>query len=459
MSQAIVPIDFRSNAATAVQDSLLRAALRNAADTFATKRAQAVASVPLDELREAASSIRAEVLSNLSSYLDRFIERASRAGAQVHRAADSAAARETIFSILEQHRVDKVVKSKSMVSEEIHLNDYLIANGIRVVETDLGEYIIQLASEHPSHIIVPAIHKDRRQVGKLFAEKLGCEYSDDPARLTKVAQQTLRREFLSASAGISGANFAVAESGSVVLFTNEGNGRMCTTLPRLHIVVLSIEKIIPSLADLPTFIRLLPRSATGQAITSYLSVITGPRKPGDRTGAEELHIVFVDNGRSSIVTGEYRDMLKCIRCGACLNACPVYRTVGGHAYGSTYPGPMGIILTVLLEGMPKAHPLLDATTLCGACGDVCPVKVPLPELLRRLRERRVEESFTPTIERAGIAAFGRAASFGGLFALGQSTARVLWPLMQKFIDPQTLGRLPKPAERSFHRRIIGVKIS
>jgi len=350
--------------------------------------------------------------------------------------------------------VKRVVKSKSMISEEIHLNDYLQSQGITVVETDLGEYIIQIAGEHPSHIIVPAIHKDRRQVGRLFADKLGCEYSDDPAALTQIAHKILRREFLEAKAGISGANFAVADSGSIVLFTNEGNGRMCTTLPPLHIAVLSIEKIIPSLADLPTLVRLLPRSATGQILTSYMSIITGSRKSGDRTGAEELHIVLLDNGRSDIVRGEFREMLKCIRCGACLNACPVYRVVGGHAYGATYPGPMGIVLTTLLEGMHRAHPLLDATTLCGACGDVCPVKVPLPRLLRRLRELRVERGFNSQLEQKGMAGLGLALRSPLLFHTGQRAARTFWRLAQRTVGKKVLNRMPVPTARTFGERFL-----
>ncbi len=453
MSVSTYGISFRSNAVKALQDSNLRSAMRNATETFAVKRSDAVAALPLEEWRGRASNIRLHVLDNLSDYVDRFEKNASRVGANVHRAKDSQEARGIIASILKDHGIERVVKSKSMVSEEVHLNDHLQGQGITVVETDLGEYIIQIAGEGPSHIIVPAIHKDRRQVGKLFAEKLGCEYSDEPAILTGVAKKVLREEFLSAKAGISGANFAVADSGSIVIFTNEGNGRMCTTLPALHIVILSIEKIIPSLADLPTFIRLLPRSATGQIITSYLSVITGPRKSGESTGAEEMHIVLLDNGRSKLIAGEYREMFKCIRCGACLNACPVYRMVGGHAYESTYPGPMGIVLTALLEGMERTSNLLDATTLCGACGDVCPVKVPLPKLLRRLRESRVEKGLTPKLEQQAMAAFGLAARSPALFQFGRKLARLFWKPARMMGFGGILGRLPIPAEKPFRRRM------
>lgn len=453
MTSIVGSIPFRANAAGALKDTSLRAAMRNATETFAKKRADAITALPIEEWRTQASELRLRVLENLPEYVDRFSSNAVRAGATVYRAEDAESAVKIVGSILRDRAVEKVVKAKSMVTEEIHLNHYLETLGLKVVETDLGEYIIQIAGEGPSHIIVPAIHKDRKQVGKLFSEKLGCEYTDDPTALTKTAKKVLRDEFLSAKAGISGANFAVADSGSLVIFTNEGNGRMCTTMPRLHIAVLSIEKMIPSLADLPKFMRLLPRSATGQTLTTYMSVITGKRKAGESTGAEELHIVLVDNGRSKIIEGEYREMLKCIRCGACLNACPVYRLVGGHAYGATYPGPMGIVLTTLLEGMEKAHPLLDATTLCGACGEVCPVKVPLPELLHKLREERAERGLTPYIEQQGMAGFGLAAKSPQLFGLGQTVARVFWPLAIKVKGLGALERLPFPAQTTFGRKV------
>jgi len=346
-----------------------------------------------------------------------------------------------------------VVKSKSMVSEEIHLNAHLEKAGMEVLETDLGEYIIQLVGETPSHIIVPAIHKNRQQVGRLFAEKLGVDYTEDPQVLTKIARRTIREKFLNADAGLSGANFAAAASGSLVLFTNEGNGRMVTTVPPLHIAILSLEKMIPSLADLPTFIRLLPRSATGQSITSYVSVITGTRKPGEATGAKELHIVLLDNGRAEILSGECREILKCIRCGACMNVCPVYRTVGGHSYGWTYPGPMGIVLTTLLTGMAKSHPLVDASTLCGACVEVCPVRIPLVDLFLKLRERRVREGFSKPMEKRGMRVFGKAAASPSLFSAGQFLSRTFWPLVRAFGGKDVAGRLPRPANVPFHRQV------
>ena len=454
MSEEQTSLHFRANATRAIADTALRASMRNATDTFGTKRAAAVAGLPdLEGLRDKASGIRLEVLDNLPRYLAQFTDNATKAGATVHRASDAAAAREIISGILTQHQVKMVAKSKSMISEEIHLNPHLEAAGFEVVETDLGEYIIQLEHETPSHIIVPAIHKNRQQVGKLFADRLGVPYSDDPQVLTKIARKTLREKFLQADAGISGANFAIAESGSLVLFTNEGNGRMCTSLPPLHIAVLSIEKILPSLRDLPTFIRLLPRSATGQAITSYLSVISGTRKQGEATGAQQLHIVLLDNKRSEIVQGECREMLKCIRCGACMNVCPVYRTVGGHAYGWTYPGPMGLVLTNLLAGLKTSHPLVDASTLCGACVEVCPVKIPLVELILKLRQQRVREGYADPKTSLGMKAFGQATTSPALFALGERLARIFWPLVQKFGGKRVAGRLPKPAATPFHRRM------
>lgn len=445
-------VSFRANAAQALDNSSLRAAMSNATEVFSQRRSEAVATAPIEEWREIASETRLKVLDSLPDYVDLFASNAAAAGAVVHRARDAEAAREIAASLLKDRSIKKIVKSKSMVSEEIHMNAHLEKLGFKVVETDLGEYIIQIAKEGPSHIIVPAIHKNRRQVGKLFNEILGCEYSEDPTVLTKIARKVLREEFLTADAGMSGANFAVADTGSLVIFTNEGNGRMVTTLPPFHIAVLSIEKVIPSFADLPKFMRLLPRSATGQTITTYMSVITGTRNAGESTGARELHIILLDNGRSQIAQGPCREILKCVRCGACMNVCPVYRLVGGHAYASTYPGPMGIILTALLDGMRRAETLLDATTLCGACGEVCPVKVPLPSLLRRLREMRAEQGLTPASERSGMMAFGIAVKSPTLYHMGQSLARTFWPVARGTVHG-VLDRLPNPSEKPFRKRI------
>jgi len=453
MSRERSSLNFRTNTAEAVREVSLREAMRTATDVFTTLRAQGVSSLPLDEWRDHASEIRVKAVKDLPAYIDRFSAKATGAGAVVHRARDAQMARDIVFNVLRDRKVKKIVKAKSMVTEEIHLNAYLESKGMQVVETDLGEYIVQLAGESPSHILAPAIHKNRRQVGRLFSDKLGVEYSDDPTILTAVARKALRSEFLSAQAGITGANFAITDSGSLAIFTNEGNGRMVTTLPPLHVAVLSIEKMLPAWTDLPAFIRLLPRSATGQILSSYLSVITGTRKPHETTGAKELHIVLLDNGRSAIRNGQYWEILKCIRCSACMNVCPVYRVIGGHAYGSTYSGPMGVILTILLDGMDAAHPLIDGTTLCGACAEVCPVRVPLTELFRMLRERRVEEGFTSQMERTGMAAFGIAAGHPLLFHGAQTLAKTLWPFLSRVTGDKVLSRLPGPANSTFRKKI------
>jgi L-lactate dehydrogenase complex protein LldF len=418
--------------------------MQKATRTFAKKRADGVAQVPMEEWRNKASEVRSRVIDNLSGLVQLFSEKATNAGATVHGPVDAERARRVVADILAQRSVRMAVKAKSMVTEEIRLNEFLEDRGVEVVETDLGEYIVQIAGEKPSHILAPAIHKDRRQVGRLFSEKLGASYSEDPAVLTKIARRALREKFLRADAGISGANFAGADSGSLVIFTNEGNGRMVTHLPPLHIAVITVEKMIPSLADLPSFIRLLPRSATGQSLSSYVQIITGTRRVGEAAGARELHIVLVDNGRFSVLEGPYRDILKCIRCSACMNVCPVYATVGGHSYDSTYPGPMGIVLTAVLEGLERAHPLLNASTLCGACDAVCPVKVPLSSLIRRLREAAVDAGLTPAIERLGMAAFSRAAASPLWFDLGQIVAGLTWPLARLLGRRIHAERFPAP---------------
>ena len=452
MNHNRTPQNFHENAAAALKDETLRRVLVKATDHLMGKRTEALSKVPLEDYREKASEIRSKVLDQLPELLDRFSAAATRAGAVVYRASDAASARDTVLHILKDRGARKIVKSKSMVTEEIHLNPYLESHGMEVVETDLGEYIVQLAGEPPSHILAPAMHKNRQQVGKLFTEKLGVDYVEDPFVLTKIARKALREKFLAADAGITGANLAVANTGSLVLFTNEGNGRMATTLPRLHVAVLSIEKMIPSLEDLCTFMRLLPRSASGQVLSSYVSIITGPRKPGERTGPDELHIVLLDNGRSEILNGDCRDILKCIRCSACLNICPVYRVIGGHAYGTVYQGPMGIVLTALLDGMDTGHPLLDATTLCGACSEVCPVKVPLRDLINRLRQRKIEQGYSPRSERNAMAGFGFATKNPVLYRWVQRGLRLMWPILSRIPSGKVIKRLPVPATDTFHRR-------
>jgi len=344
-----------------------------------------------EALRERASAIKAHVLAHLDRYLEQFSERAEAAGATLHWARDGAEACGVVASLAREHGSGAIVKAKSMVSEEVGLNHALEALGWHPLETDLGERIVQLAGQTPSHIIVPAIHLSRGEIADLFVRTLDVERTDDPAQLTAIARRLLREQFARASLGISGVNFAVAETGSILLLENEGNIRLSTTLPPVHVALMGIEKLLPRVSDLEVFLRLLPRSGTGQHLTSYQSLLTGPPARLGQEGPRELHIVLVDNGRSGMLADEHeRETLACIRCGACLNTCPVYRQVGGHAYGSVYPGPIGSILTPQLAGDAAAGELPFASSLCGACRDVCPVKIDIPGLLLRQRARAAE---------------------------------------------------------------------
>jgi len=343
-----------------------------------------------EELRERARAIKAATLANLDRWLLTFEKQATAAGTQVHWADSGDEANRIVLDIARSAKARVVVKSKSMTTEETGLNAALVKADRPPVETDLGEYIIQLAGEAPSHIIVPAIHKTRGEIGRLFEQKLHVPYTDDPRELTRIARARLRTEFARAELGISGANFAIAETGSFLVLENEGNARMSTSLPKVHVAVIGIEKVIPRLADLDVFLKLLPRSGTGQHLTSYQTLFTGPRAEG-REGPEELHVVLLDNGRSRMLAEEItRESLACIRCGACLNACPVYGQIGGHAYGSVYPGPIGAVISPQLFGTERARALPFASSLCGACRDVCPVKIDLPGILLHLRSKVVD---------------------------------------------------------------------
>jgi L-lactate dehydrogenase complex protein LldF len=320
----------------------------------------------------------------------------------MHWARDGVEVSNIIIRLLHERNAKRVVKSKSMATEEIHLNAALEAAGIETVETDLGEWIIQLANETPSHIVVPAIHKSKKQIAELFADKIGIEATDDVARLTGAARRVLRQRFAEADAGISGVNFGVAETGTILILENEGNIRLTTSLPKIHIAVMGIEKVIPRLSDLDVFLKLLPRSGTGQQLTAYQSLITGTRKRSEDEGPEELHIILMDNGRSRMLAHPVtRQSLACIRCGACLNACPVYQQIGGHAYGSVYPGPIGAVITPQLIGIGKASQLPYASSLCGACREVCPVKIDIPALLLHLRAEVVEGTASGTAGQKG----------------------------------------------------------
>ena len=399
----LTAVTFDENARQALLDPQLRGALRNLATVFGERRKVAVTTVPdWEGLRERARAIKDETLAHLDRYLEAFADNAAQAGAQIHWARDAAEACGIVLKLVRERNANKVVKSKSMATEEIHLNEALEAAGLFPVETDLGEWIIQLAQETPSHIVVPAIHKSKRQIAELFTEKLGIEPSDDVAVLTSAARRILRQRFAEAEVGISGVNFGVAETGTILILENEGNVRLTTSLPKVHIAVMGIEKIIPRLVDLDVFLKLLPRSGTGQRLTAYQSLITGTKKRSAEEGPEEVHIILMDNGRSRMLAHPItRQSLACIRCGACLNACPVYQQVGGHAYGSVYPGPIGAVITPQLIGLSKTAQLPYASSLCGACREVCPVKIDIPELLLHLRSEVVEGPASSMIEPAG----------------------------------------------------------
>ena len=378
---------FAENAKAALQDAQLRGALRNATTLFGERRREAAASLSnWEDLRTQARAIKDEVLVHLDRYLETFVRNAENRGAKVHWARDAAEANAIITHLTVERGARNVVKSKSMTTEEIHLNAALERAGMQVVETDLGEYIIQLADETPSHIIAPAIHKTKRQIAELFTTELGMAPTDDVGELTRTARTTLRERFAAADVGISGVNFGIVETGTIVIVENEGNIRLTTSLPRTHIAVMGIEKLLPRFADLDVFLKLLPRSGTGQALSTYQSFITGTKRNASDEGPDELHIIVLDNGRSRMLAHPVtRQSLACIRCGACLNACPVYQQIGGHAYGSVYPGPIGAVITPQLIGIQKAAQLPFASSLCGACREVCPVKIDIPRLLLHLR--------------------------------------------------------------------------
>src|SRR5436190_20944950 len=385
---------FDANARAALADSQLRGALKNATSLFGKRRLAAARSVSnWEDLRSEARRIKDETLLHLDKYLEQFTANAESVGAQIHWARDAGEANEIVKCIARERQAKLVVKSKSMTTEEIHLNAALEAVGVEALETDLGEYIIQLAGETPSHIIAPAIHKTRYQIADLFVEKLGIAPTDDVVMLTATARRVLRQKFAAADIGISGVNFGVAETGTILILENEGNIRLTTSLPKTHIAVMGIEKVIPRFEDLEVFLKLLPRSGTGQHLTAYQSLITGTKRRPEDEGPDEVYIILLDNGRSRMLARAVtRQSLACIRCGACLNACPVYQQIGGHAYGSVYPGPIGAVITPQLFGLAKSAQLPYASSLCGACREVCPVKIDIPELLLYLRAEITERS-------------------------------------------------------------------
>ena len=402
---------FKRNAHDALHDRVLQRALLNLKAGFQDRRAQTVAKLPeWEALRERARDIKNHTLAHLDFYLETYAAKVEAQGGVVHWARTGAEMRERVLEICRSVEARTVSKGKSMIAEEVALNDFLEANGIVPVETDLGEYIIQLRHEPPSHIIAPAVHLTKEQVADSFrtahtaldpARPLG-----EPRQLLDEARAMLREKFLAADVGITGANFLIAETGSSIIVTNEGNGDLTQLLPKIHIVLASLEKVVPTLEDAASILRVLARSATGQEFSAYTTVSTGPKRPGDRDGPEQYHVILLDNGRSNMVGTEFQDMLRCIRCGACMNHCPVYAAVGGHAYGWVYPGPMGAVLTPTLVGIEEGGHLPNASTFCGRCESVCPMKIPLPKMMRHWRERQFERHLTPNTARYGLGLWG-----------------------------------------------------
>jgi L-lactate dehydrogenase complex protein LldF len=436
--------EFTAASNQALGDEPLQAALARLTGTLmAANRSGYSALADSDRLRDLAKRIKEHTLAHLDRYLEQLADSVERAGGHVHWAATAEEARQIVLDLADAAGCKRAVKSKSMTSEEIHLNDALEQAGLEVTETDFGEYILQVAGERPSHLVAPAVHHTRESVARLLSQHLGEHLPDDAQTLAMTGRRVLREKFYQADLGITGANFAVAETGTIVLVTNEGNGRLTTTWPRIHIALMGMEKVIPRLADLPVFLKLLARAATGQPLSVYTTLVTGPRRDGELDGPDEFHLVILDNGRSRIVATPFRESLQCIRCGACLNACPVYRRIGGHAYGGVYSGPIGSILTPLYDSV-KDHPHLPhASSLCGACQVACPVRINIPHMLIGLREvehEQVQGRWEALAYRLGKEVLTRP----WLYRLSQRLAR--W-LLRPFIRDGWIARLPGPGQQ------------
>jgi len=446
----------------AIKTALANDYLQHALDTYPRQRTgrvvNALKELPdLEHVRQQARRIRDYSLAHLDTLLAQLADNLEQHGGHVHWARDADHARQLITDIAGQHNCRLAVKTKSMTTEEIALTDALSRAGLETYETDMGELILQLDNDHPSHIITPMIHKSRQQVGRLFQQKLGISYTDDPAQLIGAARAHLRDKFRRADLGIIGVNFAVSQTGSLVMLTNEGNGRLTAARPRVCVALMGMEKVVPSLADLALLLKLTVRSAVGSRITVYTNIITGPARPDEPDGPEQLHLVILDNGRSNILASPYRDLLACLRCGACLNACPVYRKIGGHAYGSVYPGPIGTALTPLLE--PDLHTtknMLELCSLCGACLERCPVNIDIPRLVINQRRDLNNARGNSRLYRCGLAAWAWAYRTPGRYTFCQRALRLLLrPLARKgwirrLPSPWTAVRdLPLPAKKLF----------
>ena len=462
--QFIPASEFKQRTTEAVSDAHLRKSFRGAMDFLMAKRA---AQFPDPEALEAqrglAEHIRKYSLARLPELLEQLERKLTANGIQVHWAENAEQANAIIIGIAQTHSAKLVVKGKSMVSEETELNHALEAAGIEALESDMGEYIVQLNGEKPSHIIMPAIHKTKQQIARLFAEKVpGALYTESVDELIGIGRAVLREKYMVAEIGLSGVNFAVAETGTLCLVENEGNGRMCTTVPEVHIAITGIEKVVEKLEHVPPLLGLLTRSATGQAITTYFNMISGPRQPGQKDGPKEVHLVLLDNNRTQAYADEQmRATLQCIRCGACMNHCPVYTRIGGHAYGTTYPGPIGEIISPHMMGLAATHALPTASTLCGACDEVCPVKIPIPDLLIRLRGEATHDARPGRAPLLGQGAAKSAlmdgiwAGWAALYSRPSLYRAFVWLATRlRFLTPPhqsgwTVSRTPlKPAARS-----------
>jgi len=483
-----MPSQFRKRIQKSLDNPALQSALDHNAERRGIARVTANASLPeeLNTLRQRAHALRAKVISNLDQYLKQFTSQAEVNGMHIHYARTAAEAVETVLQIARNSQAKLVAKSKTMVGEEIQINPALEAEGLKVVETDLGEYIVQLRGEPPAHIITPAVHLSRAEVGQTFQEKLGVAFTEDIPTLTAIARKVLRQAFLEADIGISGVNFGIAESGGLCLLTNEGNGRMVTTLPKVHIALMGIERMVPTYADLALMLELLPRSATGQKLTVYTSLIRGPRQPDEEEGPRQRHLVLVDNGRSALRESNLAEILYCIRCGACLNACPVFREIGGHAYQGTsgahtpYSGPIGSVLSPGLFGISEFGNLARASSLCGACKEACPVDIDLPKLLLRLRaeeahpgsrekitqDTQTSDPLVPPALRWALRAFSWTASSPRLFSAAQRVAGILSRLVSPISKDMKLPAfsgwgsardLARPAVTPFHAQFGSIE--
>ncbi|MFD1778680.1 LutB/LldF family L-lactate oxidation iron-sulfur protein [Fredinandcohnia salidurans] len=419
---------FKTRVETEVQNTFMRGAVSKAQETIQGRK-QAVTDElgNWEEWRNHGEEIRQHVLENLDYYLYQLSEQVSNRGGHVFFAQTAEEASTYISELAKKKEAKSIVKAKSMVTEEISLNQKLEEAGCRVIETDLGEYILQMDDhEPPSHIVVPALHKNKEQIRDVFANKMDYKNSEKPEELALFARESLRQDFLQADMGITGCNFAVAETGSITLVTNEGNADLVAALPKTQVVVMGMERLVPTFEEMEVLVGMLTRSAVGQKLTSYITTLTGPREEGDVDGPEDFHLVIVDNGRSNILGTEFQSVLQCIRCAACINVCPVYRHVGGHSYGSIYPGPIGVVLTPLLGGYDDHKELPYASTLCGACTDACPVKIPLHQLIHKHREVIVErEGRAPVSEKLLMKAFGFGASSPSLYQMGSKLAPTL----------------------------------